>query len=87
MVRVHFAPARDDRREVFVSYAVSRKVGGAVVRNLCRRRLRSIVAEVSASLIPGTYLVSLNPEARGLSFAELRERVIKTMRRANGVDA
>jgi ribonuclease P protein component len=86
-VRVHFAPARDVGHEVFVSYAVSRKVGGAVVRNLWRRRLRSIAAEAAANLAPGAYLVSLNPEVRNLSFAELRERVIKTMRRATGEKA
>jgi ribonuclease P protein component len=81
-VRVHFAPARDEGQDVFVSYAINRKFGGAVVRNLWRRRLRSIAAEAATNLAPGAYLVSLNPEARNLSFLELRERVIKTMRRA-----
>jgi ribonuclease P protein component len=85
VVRVHFAPARDEGLEVFVSYGVSRKVGGAVVRNLWRRRLRSIAAEVAADLVPGAYLVGLNPEVRSLSYSELRERVITTMRRATGV--
>lgn len=86
-MRVHFAPARDDGREVFVSYAISRKVGGAVVRNLWRRRLRSIAAEAATNLVPGAYLVSLNPEVRNLSYDALRERVIKTMRRATGEQA
>jgi len=83
-VRVHFAPAKEDEAAVYVSYAVSRKIGGAVVRNLWRRRLRSIAAEAAADLAPGAYLLSLNPEVRSLSFTELRERVITTMRRATG---
>jgi ribonuclease P protein component len=83
-LRVHFAPSQDDGHTVLVSYAISRHVGGAVVRNLWRRRLRSIASEIAAELPSGAYLVALNPAVRSLSFAELRERVITTMRRASG---
>ena len=42
-----------------VAYAVGRHVGGAVVRNRCRRRLRVIAAEASPDLAPGAYLIGV----------------------------
>lgn len=67
-----------------VAFAVGRKVGGAVARNRWRRRLRAIVAGCSAELPPGDYLIGLGPDVASLSFEELREQVIDTMRRASG---
>jgi ribonuclease P protein component len=64
---------------VLVAYSISRKVGGAVVRNRWRRRLRAIVTEVSPGLSPGAYLVALAPEVNALKFEELRDRVTETM--------
>jgi ribonuclease P protein component len=59
------APAR-------VAYAVGRRVGGAVVRNRVRRRLRAAVHEHEHLLEPGaTYLVSAGPQAVALSYATL----------------
>lgn len=56
--------------EVRLGFAIGRKVGGAVVRNRLRRRLRAAVAELGPP--PGAYLLIARPEAAGLSFAELR---------------
>jgi ribonuclease P protein component len=56
-----------------VAYAISRAVGGAVDRNLVRRRLRAIVRD--ADLSPGSYLVSVSPAARALPFDELAGHV------------
>jgi ribonuclease P protein component len=69
---------------VFVAYSVGRKVGGAVVRNRWRRRLRAIVAEAGTDLRSGAYLVGVGADVHGLHFDELRERVIDTMHRASG---
>ncbi len=55
-----------------VAYAVSRKVGGAVERNLVRRRLRAIFAETASVLPAGSYLVSAAPQASRSSFTDLR---------------
>jgi ribonuclease P protein component len=54
-----------------VAFAIGRKVGGAVVRNRLRRRLRSILR--SLDLAPGGYLVGVTPDpaASSLSFAQL----------------
>lgn len=69
---------------VRVAYSVSKRIGGAVERNTWRRRLRSIAAELSADLRPGSYLIALAPEVRKLTFQELEDQVGTTMRRACG---
>jgi ribonuclease P protein component len=62
------APAGVD--EARVAFAIGRRVGGAVVRNRLRRRLRSVCAELR--LPAGEYLVSVVPDAADLPFAELQ---------------
>lgn len=66
------------------AWAVGRKVGGAVVRNRLRRRLREVVEALarSGSVAPGAYLVSVSPDAVHLSFDELKENVAATLRAA-----
>ena len=54
-----------------VAYAIGKVVGGAVTRNLVRRRLQAVVASVAADLGSGTYLVGAGPGAATASFAEL----------------
>ena len=56
-----------------VAYAIGRPVGGAVVRNRVRRRLRVIVAaEVARAPLPaGYYLVGVTPAAATASFHQL----------------
>ena len=82
-VTVHFQPAPEPVADVRVAYTVGRKVGGAVVRNLWRRRLRAVAFDVISSLPPGDYLVGVGPGVRAMDYAELRERVAETMRRAS----
>jgi ribonuclease P protein component len=62
-----------------VAFAIGRKVGGAVVRNRLRRRLRAILGDLD--LAPGAYLVgvSAGPEAASLSFAQLSALVGRAM--------
>lgn len=58
-----------------MAYAVGRAVGGAVVRNRLRRRLRAVVFELGPTLRPGAYLVGAAPEAASLPFRELKAMV------------
>lgn len=83
-VTVHFLRPSDGDGGVCVAYAVGRHIGGAVVRNRWRRRLRAIAAEASPDLAPGAYLIGVGRGVVELRFGELRERVIGTMRRASG---
>jgi ribonuclease P protein component len=58
-----------------VAYAIGRSVGGAVVRNRLRRRMRAVVSELGPHLRPGAYLVGAAPEAASLPFGALQEMV------------
>ncbi len=66
-----------------VAYAIGRPIGGAVVRNRVRRRLRAlVVAEASRQpLAPGYYLVGARPGAAGASFADLGADLTSALRR------
>jgi ribonuclease P protein component len=66
-----------------VAYAVGKRVGGAVVRNRLRRRLRTVVADASASLAPGAYLVAAGREAAGLPYEDLKAQVTAAMTSAS----
>lgn len=56
-----------------IAYALGRQVGGAVERNLLRRRLREIFR--TKSIAPGWYLVGAYSGAKKLSFNELGQNV------------
>jgi ribonuclease P protein component len=86
-LRVQFLPAPKAEEARRVAFAVPRNVGTAVERNRCRRRLRAVVAETTASLSAGTYLVAVDQGVRDLTFQELRARVIEAMQRASQVGA
>lgn len=54
-----------------MGYAIGRQVGGAVVRNLLRRRLRAIMMTHHTDLAPGWYLVGVSEAVRTYGFAQL----------------
>ena len=55
-----------------VAYAIGSRVGGAVVRNRVRRRLRAATRSHARELEPGhAYLVSATPAAARSTYAEL----------------
>ena len=59
-----------------VGLAVSKAVGGAVVRNTVKRRLRAILAGLLPSVPPGTGVVARAlPAAASVSYAELERDV------------
>ncbi len=62
-----------------VAYTVGRKVGGAVVRNRVRRRLRAVVREVPELLQPGAYLIGAGTEAAAMPYGELRAAVCEAL--------
>jgi ribonuclease P protein component len=65
-----------------VAYAVGKRVGKAVDRNRLRRQLRAAVDGVP-DLEPGAYLVAADPGARGLSYEDLRTKVVTAMTAAS----
>jgi ribonuclease P protein component len=54
------------------AYAIGRAVGGAVVRNRLRRRIRAVLATVVPPLPVGDYLIGATPAAVELTTADLR---------------
>lgn len=60
-----------------VAYSLGRRIGGAVVRNRLRRRLRAVVSECRPP--PGRYLVSAQPAAASLSTPELKALVSQAL--------
>lgn len=62
---------------IHVAYAVGRAVGGAVVRNRVRRRLRAVVTDLERrrELPSGLYLVGVTPDAATVAFDSLADHV------------
>lgn len=67
---------------VNVAYAISRKVGSAVVRNRLRRRLRAALDEMLNRPHEGIYLIRCDNQAKELSYDELRFHLIEALGRA-----
>jgi len=64
-----------------VAYAVGSRVGGAVVRNRVRRRLRAATRAHVQDLEPGrAYLVGAAPGAAGATYARLETALHETLR-------
>ncbi|RLV48086.1 ribonuclease P protein component [Nocardioides mangrovicus] len=79
---VHHAPAApgsEARRQI--GFVVSRAVGGAVVRNRVKRRLRHLMAERTETLPAGTYVVRAQPAAAAANWGELGEALDRCVER------
>jgi ribonuclease P protein component len=82
-VAARYVEVREGTPCLAVAYAVNRAVGGAVERNLLRRRLRAIVRESALACKPGAYVLSAGRQALDLPFEQLRECVVDVMVRAS----
>lgn len=60
-----------------VAFAIGRRVGGAVVRNRLRRRLRAVLSATPPP--PGDYLIGVAPEGAALTFSQLEGHVRQAM--------
>lgn len=65
-----------------MAYAIGKSVGGAVTRNLIRRRLRALMDECRAHTLPGLYLIKCGIGTSELTYDELRHHVREALRRA-----
>lgn len=75
---------RAEGSEFRAGFVTSRRVGGAVVRNRVRRRLREIVRKHQHELIGGIWIVTIaRSAAAGATFAELEDGWLRTARRAS----
>jgi ribonuclease P protein component len=63
-------------------FIVSRQVGGAVVRNTVRRRLKAVCAESLPAVADGSdVVIRALPSAATASFADLRDEVSRCLAR------
>ena len=70
------------RRAPRFGFIVSKQVGSAVVRNTVRRRLKAVCASELADLREGADIViRALPSAAGSDFSELRDEVVRCLRR------
>jgi ribonuclease P protein component len=66
-----------------IGIAASKKIGGAVVRNRIRRRLKVIALELSTQVRPGTdLLIGVRAGAATASIDQLRAAMVDCLRRA-----
>ena len=75
----------DAMRPPRVAYAVSRRAGGAVVRNRVRRRLRAVMADLAPTLRPGAYLVAGARPAASMPYVQLAGAVREALRAVGAV--
>jgi ribonuclease P protein component len=67
-----------------VGFVTSRRVGGAVVRNRIRRRLREIFRHHQHALRPGFWLVAIaRPAAAAASYRALEDEWLRLVKRAS----
>lgn len=81
-LRISFVAESTESSSVAVAYAISRKVGNAVVRNRIRRRLRALVDQLDPQPKPGKYLIRCGNETRDLSYDELQYHLNEALQRA-----
>lgn len=74
--------------ELRFGVAVGRRIGGAVVRNRVKRRLRHILRDLEPRVRPGLYaVVTARASAATASYAALREVVERLLQRAGALRA
>ena len=65
-------------------FVTSKKIGGAVIRNRVRRRLRAIVRTEQGRLLAGFWLVVVaRPRAARASYQELKDEWLRLAERAS----
>ena len=67
-----------------VGFTVSRKVGGALVRNRMKRRFRAVAREIlpEAGVAGADHVLIGRPGANDMEFAELGEHLDSALKRA-----
>lgn len=74
-----------DQSSCDVAYAISRRVGNAVIRNKIRRRLRAAMDDLSPSLMKGLYLIKCANGSGQLSYNELRQHLLTALQAARAL--
>ena len=74
----------EKREEFRAGFVTSKRVGGAVVRNRIRRRLREIVRQHQHAIIDPVWIVTIaRPPAARATFHELKDEWLRLAERAS----
>lgn len=68
-----------------VGYTATKKVGNAVVRNRCKRRLRALFAEFSHLLKDGQYVLVAKISMNDVTYDVLKHDLKKVLMQAGGL--
>jgi ribonuclease P protein component len=68
-----------------IGFTASRKVGNAVVRNRCKRRLRALFAESCMLLGDGSYIFVAKASMNQASYETLKREFIYVLKRTGGL--
>ncbi len=74
-----------DQDSIDVAFAISRKVGNAVVRNRIRRRLRAAMDGLSPAPSSGLYLIKCGDGTGQLSYDEIQQHIQVALTRARAL--
>ncbi len=79
---VTYVGAASESADTRFGFIVSKQVGGAVVRNTVRRRLKAVCAAALPEVRPGTdVVIRALPSAATVEFGVLRDEVVRCLRR------
>lgn len=87
VLRSEGAASRPAQQGPRFALTVSRKVGGAVVRNRVKRCLREVLRRVRPHGAPGDVVVMATPKAASMGSRELWEEALGLLGRARIIDA
>ncbi|NLX83338.1 MAG: ribonuclease P protein component [Clostridiales bacterium] len=81
LIRLHYVKAR----RIQVGFSVSRQVGGAVTRNLVKRRLRESFRHLIPDVKGGHYVFTANPASALASYQELSNQMRALLSRVDAL--
>jgi ribonuclease P protein component len=71
-----------EKETIRVGFTITKKIGGAVVRNKIKRRFRAIMREIFAKYLKKNYdyVIIANKKSLIMDYKELKSDVIKTVK-------
>ena len=74
--------SKETQNTARIGFTITKKIGGAIVRNKIKRRFRAIIKEVSNDYLKENYdyVIIANKKSLVMDYKELKNDVIKVIR-------